>query len=402
MIHQPPAGARDLLPLEVAQKCWINDTLLQVFQRWGYQRLVTSTLERVETLIAGGAIEPATVIQLQDIGEGILGLRSELTASIARTAVTRMASEFTERLCYRANVFRQPRAGHHGQQLEFYQAGVELLKAGGILPDAEILLLVSECLQQLGLQQWQILLGEASLTRSLLSWFPQDLQPSIRRCLAQLDYIGLANLPMSSDLRSRALYLFDLRGKPTEVLQKVSQLELDSEAQEIVNNLKSLIELLNKTSVEPLPLILDLSLVQTIDYYTGIVFQVVSHNNQWRQLGQGGRYDQLLGMYQTTGQSAPGIGFALNIEDLHACLVATKGIPQPNLGSDWLVVPETRENQTEAFIYAQKLRTSEHLVKVEIELSGKNSEAIREYATQKGIKRVAWVQADGSVKIENI
>ena len=40
-IHHPPAGARDLLPLEVAQKCWINDRIQEVFQRWGYQRIVT-------------------------------------------------------------------------------------------------------------------------------------------------------------------------------------------------------------------------------------------------------------------------------------------------------------------------------------------------------------------------
>ena len=39
MIHQAPAGARDLLPLEVTQKSWINDRLQEVFQRWGYKRI---------------------------------------------------------------------------------------------------------------------------------------------------------------------------------------------------------------------------------------------------------------------------------------------------------------------------------------------------------------------------
>ena len=63
MIHQPPAGARDLLPLEVAQKAWINDRLQAIFHRWGYQRIVTSTLEWLDTLTAGGAIAPETVMQ---------------------------------------------------------------------------------------------------------------------------------------------------------------------------------------------------------------------------------------------------------------------------------------------------------------------------------------------------
>jgi len=45
--------------------------------------------ERLDTLMAGGAIQQSTVIQLQNAEEE-LGLRPELTASIARTAVTRL------------------------------------------------------------------------------------------------------------------------------------------------------------------------------------------------------------------------------------------------------------------------------------------------------------------------
>ena len=71
MIYQPPAGARDLLPLEVAQKAWINDRLQQIFQQWGYQRIVTSTQELLDTLTAGGAIDPATVIQLRDNSQSL-------------------------------------------------------------------------------------------------------------------------------------------------------------------------------------------------------------------------------------------------------------------------------------------------------------------------------------------
>ena len=131
MTHHPPAGARDLLPLEVAQKAQINDQLQNIFQGWGYQRIVTSTLEWLDTLIAGGAIAPETVVELQDSSEGRLGLRPELTASIARAVVTRMTDTHPQRLCYRANVFRRPPAGYHGRQMEFFQAGVELLFAGG-------------------------------------------------------------------------------------------------------------------------------------------------------------------------------------------------------------------------------------------------------------------------------
>ena len=311
MIHQPPAGARDLLPLEVAQKSWINDRLQQVFYRWGYQRIVTSTLEWLDTLMAGGAIEHSTVIQLQDSSERTLGLRPELTASIARAAVNRMATDtFPQRLCYRANVFRNPPAGHPGRQLEFYQAGVELLCAEGVLADAEILLLLADALNQIGLHNWQLILGEAGLTRSLLATFSEPLQKQIRYCIANLDRIALENLPLSPEQRERALLVFDLRGKPEDVLQKIASLDLDESGTKIVHNLKSLVELLNKSSSYPLPLIIDLSLLQTFDYYTGIVFEVIGFKgNQSHILGQGGRYDKLLGLYHPQGKSSPGIGF---------------------------------------------------------------------------------------------
>jgi ATP phosphoribosyltransferase regulatory subunit len=404
MIYHPPAGARDLLPLEVAQKCWINDRLQQVFQAWGYQRIVTSTLEWLDTLTAGGAIEPSTVIQLRDNSEKTLGLRPELTASIARAAVTRMAGNtYPQRLCYRANIFRNPPQNHHGRQLEFYQAGVELLFAGGLLADAEILLLVADCLQNLGVPDWQIILGEASLTRSLLAMFPESLRHKIRYCLANLDRIALENLPLEPQQTEQALWLFDLRGKPTDVLEQVSSLDLDQSVQAIVHNLKSFYELLKKSSATPLPLILDLSLLQTFDYYTGIVFEVISYrDNQSYILGQGGRYDQLLGLYHPQGITSPGIGFSLNIEDLHSCLLSTDKLPQQALSSDWLVIPQTLAAESAAFVYAQKLRNSEHLVRVEIDLGGRSSEEIREYARTCRIHRLAWVQADGTATIETL
>ena len=404
MIRQPPAGARDLLPLEVAQKCWINDRLQQVFQQWGYQRIVTSTLERLDTLMAGGAIEPATVIQLKDPSEEILGLRPDLTPSIARAAVTRMGDEsFPQRLCYRANVFRNPPlGGHHGRQLEFYQAGVELLFAGGVLADAEILLLLADSLRQLGMEQWHLILGDAGLTRSLLSPFPESLQKQVRACLAKLDRVELENLSLAPELQKRALLLFDLRGKPADVLQKVASLDLDESAKQIVSNLKSLVELLEASS-SSLPLILDLSLLQTFDYYTGIVFEAIAYqDNQWHILGQGGRYDKLLGVYHPQGKTAPGIGFVLNIEDLHSCLLLASRLPQETLASDWLVIPQTAEAEAVAFIYAQKLRNSKDAVRVEVDLGGRSPEQIREYARSCRIDRLAWIETDGTAAIETV
>ncbi|MGB5596554.1 MAG: ATP phosphoribosyltransferase regulatory subunit [Crocosphaera sp.] len=405
MIHQPPAGARDLLPLEVVQKAWINDSIQDVFGQWGYQRIVTSTIERLETLKAGGAIEDSTVIQLHNNSSGQLGLRPELTASVARAAVTRMAdTSYPQRLCYRANVFRNPPTSHHGRQLEFYQAGVELLFAGGVLADAEILLLLADCLQKLQIPNWHIILGEAGLTRSLLSCFPEPLQQEVRHCLATLDYVKLENLVYpNAELKERAKLLFNLRGKPEDVFSKIVDLTLDEAGKNSLNNLKSLIELINHSSSELLPLTLDLSLIQTFDYYTGIVFKAIGHtNNQLQTLGQGGRYDQLLGVYHPQKKSAPGIGFSLNVEALHSCLLLTDILPQSPPLIDYLIIAKTPEDQAEALQYAKKLRDGNKSVRVTLDLGERNTKEIKQYAQENSIKSIVWIEKEENPLIESL
>ena len=406
MIYQPPTGARDLLPLDVAQKHWIEERLQQVFQRYGYHQIITSTLERLDTLMAGGAIERRSVIQLQGLEEE-LGLRPELTASIARAAVTRMAGvTHGQRLYYIANVFRRTKGSSHNRVQEFYQAGVELLGGGGGLADAEILLLVAECLQELGLNSgWRLILGEAGIARSLLSPFPVSLQATVRKAIASLDRVTLENLPLSDALKARSLLLLDLRGKPADVLERVASLDLDESQSEAVHHLKSLISLLDQCyegANSQFPLILDLSLVQTLDYYTGIVFEVVSDRNQTHVLGQGGRYDRLLGLYHPQGESSPGIGFALNIEQLQQVLLDSNQLPKFTPASNWLVVPENPDAYFAAFSYAQKLRSSHHHVQVEMELEGRNSDTIREYARRQRIGQIAWIKAGDKPTIESL
>ncbi|MBV9389769.1 MAG: ATP phosphoribosyltransferase regulatory subunit [Chroococcidiopsidaceae cyanobacterium CP_BM_ER_R8_30] len=410
MVYQPPAGARDLLPLDVAQKCWIEERLQQVFDRWGYHRIITSTLERLDTLMAGGAIQRSAVIQLQDAQEE-LGLRPELTASIARTAVTRMAgSTYPQRLYYHANVFSRTKGSSLNRQQEFYQSGIELLGSSGFLADAEVLLVLAECLNQLGLSDWCLVLGEAGIARSLLSTFPEAIQDQVRQAIAHLDRVTIDTLPLSPELQERARIMLDLRGRPTDVLQQVGSLELDFPQKEALNHLKSLILLLDEyysvsasKSTAKFPLILDLSLLQTIDYYTGIVFEVVSNTNMQPQiLGRGGRYDQLLELYHPQRVKIPGIGFMLNIEDLHQVLLANNQLPQAIPANNWLVVPQTPQAYAAAFSYAEKLRNSVHLVRVEIDLGGRDPLEIREYARRRCIQQIAWIKTTGSPIIEPV
>jgi ATP phosphoribosyltransferase regulatory subunit len=409
MVYQSPVGARDLFPLDVAQKRWIENRLRQVFHSWGYHRIITSTLERLDTLMAGGAVEPSTVIQLQDREGEALGLRPELTASIARAAVTRMAgASRPQRLYYKTNVFRRSPKGNHNRQREFYQAGVELLGSSGVAADAEVLLLVMSCLASLELKDSYLVLGEAELTRSLLSVFPDSLREKVRLAIATLDRITLETMPLSDELRDRALLIMDLRGQPADVLQRVGSLDLDQRQRAIVGDLKALIELLEATGAAESCLatpglleeiVLDLSLIQTFDYYTGIVFEVVSGTTfGQRVLGQGGRYDQLLGLYHPQGETCPGIGFVMNVEELHQVLLPTGQLPAQAPASDWLVVPTTPKAYAAAFAHAQKLRT-DPAVRVEVDLGSRDEgESIEAYAQRRRIGQVVWVDDVGAAR----
>lgn len=420
MVYQPPAGARDLLPTEVAEKIWIERRLQDRFKRWGYHRIITSTLERLDTLMAGGAIQRSTVLQLQSQEEEELGLRPELTASIARAAVTRMAgNEWPLRLYYTDNVFRRQREAGHGSQQEFYQAGIELLGAGDVTADAEILLLLSECLESVGLSNWHLILGEAGLTRSLLEPFPSHLRHQIRHAIAHLDRVALERPPLANGLSDKlkewAFLLFDLRGRPQDVLARVAQFELDDSQRQALNHLKSLIELLTQletqsvSSEEPSVKLtekirLDLSLLQTFDYYTGIVFEAVSDaGTALELLGRGGRYDHLLRLYDPQGRDHPGIGFSVFIENLQQVLLSQHLLPKPTSVTDYLVVPRTAEAQGVAFQVAQTLRQSADLVRVEIDVVARETpEAVRDYATRRRISKLVWVSADGSQEIESL
>lgn len=404
MVYQPPLGARDLLPVEVAQQQWIESRLRSVFECWGYQRIVTSTLERLDTLMAGGAVKRRSLLQVLSDDEAELGLRPELTASIARAAVTRLAKAPRPlRLFYLANVFRRQ------QEQESYQAGVELLGAGSVMADAETLLVVSDCLDALGLAALDgpspctIILGQAALTKSLLAPFPEGLRAKVLRAIAHLDRLTLETLELEPALRERALALMDLRGQPAEVLQRLQRFDLNEQQQAIAQRLSQLTELLASRLGQAGPaMVLDLSLVQTFDYYTGIVFEVACGAGGTNDVvAQGGRYDQLLGLYDPQHQTSPGIGFSFEIEQLQQALQSAGTLPQSTGAVDWLVVPKTEAAQQSALDHGEQLRSQNQRVELYLAV-GSDIEAVRAYARDRAIAKIAWVTAGQAPEEETL
>ncbi|MEX0589287.1 MAG: ATP phosphoribosyltransferase regulatory subunit, partial [Cyanobium sp.] len=178
MALQPAAGARDLNPREVEGNRWLCDQLAAVYRLWGYDEVAPPVVERLDTLAAGGGISNRELVRL--VADEPLGLRPEMTASIARAACTRMAARPRPlRLWSSGAVFRCAVSDAGQQRLEErLQSGVELLGAAGPLAsaaDAELLRLLLACLQKLGIgeaQQPRLLLGHHGVLTALLDQVP--------------------------------------------------------------------------------------------------------------------------------------------------------------------------------------------------------------------------------------
>ncbi len=404
---RPPSGARDLLPREVQRRERLEAQLSQVFQRYGYQRIITPTLERLETLQAGGSIRAEAVLQLRDSEGTMLGLRPEFTASIVRAAATRLSAGLLPlRLYYHGSVFRNSRReeGSYNSQ-EFFQSGVELIGAGGWLADAEILLLLADCIHSVrqgaateqastleqganGIPNWTLLLGDVSLTESLLSPIAPTAQAAVRRAIAQLDYVYLESAPLPEAARQIGSQILALRGQPSRVLSQLAQLPVPAER---LRDLQQLCQVLQEQQVQ---VVLDLSLVQTLAYYTGIVFQAVVGGEV---IGLGGRYDRLYALYNPQQAEQPGIGFTLLPDTLLRLLPPVHKTDE--IGCKRLVVPLLPAGIPQALALAAQWRESEA---VELELLDRSPEEVEIYARQCRIPEIAWVQADGSYHITHL
>ena len=68
----------------------------------------------------------------------------------------------------------------------------------------------------------------------------------------------------------------------------------------------------------------DLSLARGLDYYTGVIYEAVcmSGNTQVGSIGGGGRYDNLVSMFQEAGKVTPCVGVSVGIERVFTLMEA--------------------------------------------------------------------------------
>jgi ATP phosphoribosyltransferase regulatory subunit len=315
MIYPIPSGTRDVLPDETREVRAITDTLRKVFERHGYGEVYTPALEYESVLARADMAETQPAYRVFDESGEVLVLRSDMTVPIARVVATRYASsEPPLRFCYFAHCYRGV-PPQRGQQRELLQAGIELI--GSPAPDgtAETLTVLCDALDAVGLKDYRIGMGDASLYPALMRSLDvrEPVQAGLHEALVRRDFVSVEHQLAEAGLPEEAAAVL------LEVPQRRGGAEILADAPapavDAVTGMRRVHELLAPSVAARV--IFDFGLVGGIGYYTGAVFEVYDPE-LGAPIGSGGRYDELLARF---GRRLPAVGFALGVDRLHIALM---------------------------------------------------------------------------------
>lgn len=357
-VFEKPLGMRDILPGDVERKEEILAQILQVVKRWGYEQIETPTLEFYDTVGGVSSTLEQKLFKLLDRSGRSLVLRPDMTTPIARVVGSLLKDQsFPLRLAYQGNVFRA-QENEAGKDAEFPEVGVELIGEAAPDADAEVIVLAIESLRATGVESFTLAIGHVGFVHSLLSfYFPDEQVQQLKKLLSRKNYVGFQQFVEHSSLeekeKQQVLALLELQGG-CEILSKAMELGLPRVLEEPINELKELWQVLEIYGVTN-ELLLDLSLLKEMDYYTSILFEGYA-----RSLGfpicDGGRYDHLLERF---GRPAPAIGFSLKLDRV----IEVSGV-QLKKKEKPIRLLYSRAERLEAIRLALQLREQEHIVKL--------------------------------------
>ena len=318
MALQPATGARDLNPKQVQQNQHLREQLATVYRHWGYDEVSPPQVERLDTLMAGGAIASHDVVRL--VADDPLGLRPEMTASIARAACTRLKDRPRPlRLCACGTIFESRAAEEGGLCIEEkLHSGVELFGVKELAAELELLTLLLEAMSALSLleeHQPQLLIGHTALMELVLAPFEQPNRDDIRSCLIQYDRLGLEAMDLEATDLARLVMLLDCRGTPMTILDRLAE---SFGSQPVLHELKRLfVHLSPLAQQQSLTLQLDPTFHPHHELYDGLVFQLVCQGvSAPVVIARGGRYDGLVERCGESEVNAGGVGFSFCLDDI--------------------------------------------------------------------------------------
>ncbi len=307
-------GMKDILPPETARWQWMETVARAVFQRYGYQEIRLPLLERTELFqrsigASTDIVEKEMYTFLDRRGES-LTLRPEATAGVVRAFIENRLDQGAEvkKLYTIGPMFRYERP-QKGRYRQFHQINGEAL--GGEAPevDAELILLVLDIFQQLGLTDLELLINSLGCP---------VCRPAYLLELTALLARQVRDLCEDCQRRSASnpLRVFDCKSKVCQELLLQVPTMADHLCDDCVAHDRRVRELLDRYQVsyrqQP-------RLVRGLDYYTRTAFEVVSTRlGAQDAVAGGGRYNGLI--KELGGPDLPAVGFAIGEERLAALL----------------------------------------------------------------------------------
>lgn len=377
----PPKGFRDHLPETMVIRNRIRKILTEVFERYGFQPLETPTLENAGTLMGKYGAEADKLLYLfKDRGDRHVGLNYDLTVPTARVlaAYGQLVKPFKRYQIQPAYRAENPQKGRYRQ---FTQCDIDIVGTNSPLADAEILAVINDSLEALGLANFSIYFN----SRPVLYRICQELglpEKSWNTILQTVDKADkLEPEALDDELLAKGfadkLYTGQIKGmlEELETAFANSNLTGDSNLDEVY---RSALEM----GVPGPNLKFKPSIVRGLDYYTGSIFETVVSEPKIGSVTGGGRYDQLIG--QLGGPNLPAVGTTIGLDRIADVIAQLRLWPQLNAAPKVLVTVFNPTFLRESLKIAQALR--DDLINTEVYLDAQDRlEKQLKYANKRGI-----------------
>ena len=349
-------GVRDFYPENQFVQEYIFETMKTACERFGYESYNASILEPSE-LYRGKTSEEIVNEQtytFTDRGQREVTLRPEMTPTIARmVASKRRELVFPLRWYTIANVFRYERP-QRGRLREHWQLNADIFGVEGVEAETEIIALAHQTMLDLGATEhdFEIRINDRHLLKEVFNTC--DLADDEERAIMRL-----------LDKRNE---MDDFDEKLAEAIggERANKFKGGLSSVASSTHLEELLSLLYKLGITNAHI--DTSIVRGFDYYTGMVFEVFDtapENN--RSLFGGGRYDNLLSMFDE--EATPAVGFGMGDVTAHDFLEAHGLLPRYTPATELMLCVIEKEHTAHAMKLAQDLRRDD--VAVAVNFSGK-------------------------------
>ncbi|MEG1631937.1 MAG: histidine--tRNA ligase [Hydrogenoanaerobacterium sp.] len=376
LLTQAPKGTQDILPQDSYKWQYVEELLMEISRLYGFAELRTPTFEHTE-LFSRSVGDTTDVVQKEmytfnDKGNRSITLRPEGTAGMARAAIENglFNSALPLKISYLINCFRyeKPQAG---RLREFHQFGAEVYGSDSPACDAEVIAMVHEIFDTLGIKELRLELNSigcpvcrAEYHKRLAEYFAEHTGELCQTCTERL---------VKNPMR-----ILDCKNPDCAKLAAAAPRVLDyicDDCREHFEGVKKRLDALN------IPYIVNSSIVRGLDYYTKTVFEFVSENigAQGTVCG-GGRYDGLV--EQLGGQALAGVGFAMGIERLLS-VMDKSGCEYPQQNSCAIYIGSIGEEASvKAFALTNALR--QEGLYAQCDVSGRSVKAQMKYADKLG------------------